>query len=66
MNGYNNVYSVRDKDQLIYQFDNFLTNKGPNFLEIMVKGGSRNDLGRPTVKPIDIKADFMEYLSRWK
>lgn len=64
MNGYNNIYSVRDKDQLIDQFDDFLINEGPNFLEIKIKGGSRKDLGRPTVKPIDIKADFMEFLTR--
>ncbi|MCH7771976.1 MAG: phosphonopyruvate decarboxylase [Bacteroidetes bacterium] len=66
MNGYNNIFSIRDKDQLIDQFDNFLTNKGPNFLEIKVKAGSRRDLGRPTIKPIDIKTDFMEFITRWK
>lgn len=66
MSGYNNIFSIRDKDQLIDQFDNFLTNKGPNFLEINVKAGSRRDLGRPTIKPVDIKTDFMEFMTRWK
>ncbi|MCH7648967.1 MAG: hypothetical protein IIA83_10205 [Thaumarchaeota archaeon] len=66
MSGYNNIFSIRDKDQLIDQFDNFLTDKGPNFLEINVKAGSRRDLGRPTIKPVDIKTDFMEFMTRWK
>ena len=66
MSGYNNIFSIRDKDQLIDQFDNFLTNKGPNFLEINVKAGSRRDLGRQTIKPVDIKTDFMEFMTRWK
>lgn len=35
---------------------------GPTFLEIQVKTGNRKDLGRPTIKPVDNKYDFMRFL----
>lgn len=35
---------------------------GPLLLEIKVKKGARADLGRPTVKPVDFKKTFMEFL----
>jgi len=34
----------------------------PSFIEVKVKVGSRSDLGRPTIKPIDNKGDFMKNL----
>ena len=36
--------------------------KGPTFLEIMVRKGSRSDLGRPTTTPIENKNAFMRFL----
>jgi phosphonopyruvate decarboxylase len=36
--------------------------EGPALIEIKVRVGSRSDLGRPTIKPIDNKADFMKNL----
>ena len=35
---------------------------GPNFLEVKVKPGSREDLGRPTIKPVDNKKAFMKFV----
>jgi phosphonopyruvate decarboxylase len=43
---------------------NFLENEGPAFLELKVKPGSRINLGRPTLRPIDNKKVFMNYLKR--
>ena len=37
---------------------------GPSFLEIRVNKGSRNDLGRPKVSPVENKNNFMKFLFR--
>ena len=37
--------------------------EGSCFLEIQVKAGFRSDLGRPNIKPIHNKSDFMSFLS---
>jgi len=34
----------------------------PAFIEVKVKVGSRSDLGRPTIKPVDNKENFMKNL----
>jgi phosphonopyruvate decarboxylase len=34
----------------------------PALIEVKVRVGSRADLGRPTIKPVDNKKDFMRYL----
>lgn len=38
--------------------------KGPNFLEIRIKKGSRKDLGRPSQTPQENKQSFMQWVSR--
>ena len=35
----------------------------PALIEVMTKVGSRDDLGRPTIKPVDNKKDFMKNLA---
>ncbi len=37
---------------------------GPSFLEVVIKPGSRKDLGRPDIKPIDIKDKFIRFLDK--
>ena len=61
-NGYNNVFFTNDKDKLTSQVRGFIKETGPNFLEVKVKPGSRDDLGRPTVKPVDNKNAFMNFV----
>ncbi|MCH8067715.1 MAG: phosphonopyruvate decarboxylase [Candidatus Marinimicrobia bacterium] len=61
-NGYRSVFSVEDGSRLKSQLEDFLKSNGPCFLEIRVRPGSRNDLGRPTVKPVDNKIAFMDFL----
>jgi len=61
-NEYKNVLSTSDEKGLSTQVGEFIERKGPNFLEVKVKPGSRKDLGRPTVKPIDNKKAFMNYI----
>ncbi|MFC1920738.1 phosphonopyruvate decarboxylase [Chloroflexota bacterium] len=61
-NGYKNVYSMRDRDELISIFDEFLNSEGPSFLEVHVRPGVREDLGRPVTVPGEDKRSFMDFL----
>ena len=61
-NGYNNVFFTSDEEKLTSQVRGFIKETGPNFLEVKVKPGSRDDLGRPTVKPVDNKNAFMNFV----
>lgn len=61
-NGYKHVFSVVESFHLTNQLEDFLRNEGPSFLEVKVKPGSRDNLGRPTIKPIDNKKAFMDFL----
>ena len=63
-NGYNNVYSAWDRDELIARFDKFVNSEGPSFLEIHVRPGVRRELGRPGTGPREDKQLFMDFLSR--
>ena len=60
--GYLHAYVAESLPQLKKHLNNLFTNNGPGFVEIKVKPGSRDDLGRPTIKPIDNKKSFMDYL----
>jgi len=59
--GVNIVESVPDLENII---ENIFRAKGPQFLEIKLKPGSRTDLGRPTIKPIDNKRNLIEFLKK--
>ena len=61
-NGYLHTYVAKNLPQLEKHLNSLFTKNGPGFIEIKVKPGSRNDLGRPTIKPIDNKKSFMDYL----
>lgn len=60
--GFQNVYSVKNKDSLYEKIDFFISSNGPSFFEIKIKPGSREDLGRPTIKPIKNKDSFIKFL----
>jgi len=61
-NGYKEIYSVKKSDELNSNFEDFFNKTGPNFLEIKITPGSREDLGRPTQSPIKNKELFMDFL----
>jgi len=63
-NGYKNVLSINSEKDLKTKGIEFLKNNehGPNFLEVIVKPGSREDLGRPTIKPVENKKAFIKYI----
>ncbi len=60
--GYTSVYSVTTIEELEKVWSDFYNNEGTNFLEIKVKSGHREDLGRPKEKPAENKKVFTEYL----
>lgn len=60
--GYKYAYDVRSKKELESKIEEFISCNGPALLEIKVKKGAREDLGRPTTTPIENKKAFMEFL----
>lgn len=60
--GYNNVARVKSQTKLKEQLLLLQSIDGPSFIEIIVKKGSRSELGRPTTTPIENKHSFMEFL----
>ncbi len=59
---YKNIIGIHTADELSKNMVDFFNNTGPGFLEIKLKQGSRTDLGRPTIKPIDNKRNLIEFL----
>ena len=60
--GYRQIACVRTAIELKKSLKKIRDSKGPSFIEILVKKGNRENLGRPTTTPIENKADFMEFL----
>lgn len=66
--GYKEIISVDNKDELDKQLSilnaQLSTVRGPVFLEIKVKKGSRKNLGRPTTTPVENKVTLMHFLQK--
>jgi len=62
--GYSSVYRAETEQQIRNIMSKITSSNGPTFLEVMVGIGSRKDLGRPTIKPVDSKKQFMRHLSK--
>lgn len=60
--GYNYVKSGRSKEEIKLLLKTIQKKDGPVFLEIFLKPGHRDDLGRPFKTPIENKKSFMEFL----
>ena len=63
-NGYKNVFFSDNNHNLKTQINELINLPGPNFLEVLVKPGSRDNLGRPTINPVDNKNSFMDFLQK--
>lgn len=59
---YKSALTVKTKEELIQSLKQISPESCPVLIEIQVKVGSREDLGRPTIKPIDNKNNFMKKL----
>ncbi len=60
--GYKSVFKAETKTELENLWEQFVVTEGPVFLEVKVRKGARKDLGRPTIKPVENKRDFMNNL----
>jgi phosphonopyruvate decarboxylase len=58
------IFKVETPDQLKESISNFMECIGPSFIEIKIKPGSRENLSRPNIKPIDNKESFMKFLEK--
>ena len=59
---YKNIYSVSSKEEINSLKESISSEKGPIFIELIIKKGSRKDLGRPKTTPLANKESFMEQL----
>jgi len=60
--GYKTALTAITKNEIKKKMDLLKTSEGPALLEIKINKGSRPDLGRPTITPIENKKKFMEFL----
>ena len=60
--GVRSLFQAETKKQLVRSIQNLIESVGPSFLEVKIRPGSREDLGRPKVSPIDNKKNFMKFL----
>lgn len=61
-NGYKSATSVETAASLNTMLKNIKPENCPTLIEVKVRVGSRDDLGRPTISPIDNKKNFMDNL----
>lgn len=59
---YASSYRVEEEGDLRAAAGELRASDGPALLHVRIKPGSPKDLGRPTVKPPEVKARFMEFL----
>ena len=57
--GYKSYAKLEEKSEIEEVFKELLISDGPHFLEILVKKGHRDDLGRPTTSPQENKKKLM-------
>lgn len=62
--GYKKTFQASDERGLRRSMDGLKKSTGPALLEVLIRQGSRQDLGRPTVSPKENKKAFMDFLSR--
>lgn len=60
---YKTSLSVSTSEELISAMKKLSEENYPALIEVKVRVGSRDDLGRPTIKPVDNKKDFMNNLN---
>lgn len=60
--GYGKVYSCSTKEELKSYSKIIAKSKGPVLLEIKVRKGAREELGRPNRTPIENKEAFMDFI----
>ena len=62
--GSTKMFQAKTHKELKKTIIDFITGSGPAFLEVKIRPGSRDNLGRPTIKPAENKVDFMKFLGK--
>jgi len=62
--GVSKIFKAKTRDELESRITNFINYSGPTFLEVKIRIGSRKNLGRPTIKPIENKENFMRFVEK--
>lgn len=61
---YRNAFSADDRKDVGECLRELRKRPGPSLLHVKIKSGSPSELGRPTVKPHEVKERFMEFLNK--
>ncbi len=59
---YSTVQYADKENDIKNSISKMIGSKGPHMLEIRIRNGARDDLGRPTKSPIENRQDFQRYL----
>ena len=62
--GPSKMFKAATPAELKEKITDFMKCVGPSFLEVKIRPGSREDLGRPTIKPVNNKENFMGFLEK--
>ena len=62
--GIRNVYKVNTSEMLTDNIKKIISCSDSAFLEVKIQPGSRENSGRPTIKPIDNKDSFIRFLEK--
>ena len=62
--GYNSIFRAETKEEIIKKINLLKITKGPSLLEIKVRKGARQNLGRPTISPKENKKAFMDFIRK--
>jgi len=62
--GYNSVFKAGTKEEIIEKINLLRTVKSPSLLEIKIRKGARQKLGRPTISPKENKKIFMNFIRK--
>ena len=60
--GVSDIFLAESPLELKHKVSEFLSSSKPSFLEVKICPGSRDDLGRPTINPVENKVSFMKFL----
>ena len=60
---YRNAVSVGEREDLAAVVKELREKRGPSLIHVKIRQGSPKNLGRPTVKPHEVKERFMQFLA---
>lgn len=61
--GYTNVFYIHDLSELRYRIENWKKDRGLTLLYLKVAKGARDNLGRPKIKPYQVKERIIKFIN---